>query len=251
VLSTSRCRAPGGSFARTGPEKREKTTIPTSFKARPEPLNLNFCISRYPDKPDLEANSFQLISSRPRSLASTHRSLVDGQVIPGDCEIEAEVATIGSLAAKVSAALRADLDDDELRSASDASTAASERLRAFSVGRISTLLNNEAPLPFSGHQKSSSIIFPPSLSPEPCTRVQKLPTGKYFIGLRRPVTCRKTNSTRIRIVWHGEKVNGANFPDVIPQECSPGVARPLILRITITGAFLGLNCENQPHALGT
>ena len=37
-------------------------------------------------------------------------------------------------------------------------------------GRISTLLNNEAPLPFSGHQKSSSIIFPPRLSPEPCTR---------------------------------------------------------------------------------
>jgi len=71
--------------------------MPTSFKVRPEPLNLNFCISRYPDKPDLEANSFQLISSRPRSLASTHRSLVDGQVIPGDREIEAVVATIGSL----------------------------------------------------------------------------------------------------------------------------------------------------------
>jgi hypothetical protein len=62
---------------------------------------------------------------------------------------------------------------------------------------------------------------------------------------------KKTNSTRIRIVWHGEKVNGANFPEVIPQECSPGVARPLILRITITGAFLALNCENQPHAFGT
>jgi hypothetical protein len=27
------------------------------------------------------------------------------------------------------------------------------------------------------------------------------------------------------------------------------VARPLIIRITIAGAFLALNCENQPHAL--
>jgi len=105
----------------------------------------------------------------------------------------------------------------------------------------------------------------------------KLPTGRYFIGLRRPVTCRKTNSTRIRIVWHGEKVNGANSPEVIPQECSPAsvteainerqtvgearlmsrmcldasVARPLIMRITIAGAFLALNCANQPHAGGT
>jgi hypothetical protein len=30
-----------------------------------------------------------------------------------------------------------------------------------------------------------------------------------------------------------------------------GVARPLILRITISGAFLALNCENQPHGFGT
>ena len=29
------------------------------------------------------------------------------------------------------------------------------------------------------------------------------------------------------------------------------VARPEILRITIPGAFLALNCENQPHAFGT
>jgi hypothetical protein len=30
-----------------------------------------------------------------------------------------------------------------------------------------------------------------------------------------------------------------------------GVARPLILRITISGTFLALNCENQPHGFGT
>jgi hypothetical protein len=29
------------------------------------------------------------------------------------------------------------------------------------------------------------------------------------------------------------------------------VARPLIIRITISGAFLALNCENQLHAFGT
>ena len=32
---------------------------------------------------------------------------------------------------------------------------------------------------------------------------------------------------------------------------APAVARPLILRITISGAFLALNCENQPHGFGT
>jgi 5-methylcytosine-specific restriction endonuclease McrBC regulatory subunit McrC len=32
---------------------------------------------------------------------------------------------------------------------------------------------------------------------------------------------------------------------------TPNVARPLILRITISGAFLALNCENQPHGFGT
>ena len=29
------------------------------------------------------------------------------------------------------------------------------------------------------------------------------------------------------------------------------VARPLILRITISGAFVALNCENEPHGFGT
>ena len=29
------------------------------------------------------------------------------------------------------------------------------------------------------------------------------------------------------------------------------VARPLILRITISGAFLALTCENQPDGFGT
>src|SRR6202041_1073225 len=117
----------------------------------------------------------------------------------------------------------------------------------------------------------SSKVIVHYISPQTFTGAMyessKLPTGRYFIGLRRPVTCRKTNSTRIRIVWHGEKVNGANFPEVIPQECSPAsvteainerqtvgearlmsrmcldasVARPLIMRITIAGAFLALN----------
>ena len=32
---------------------------------------------------------------------------------------------------------------------------------------------------------------------------------------------------------------------------APVVARPLILRIAISEAFLALNCENQPHSFGT
>jgi hypothetical protein len=123
------------------------------------------------------------------------------------------------LAAKVSTALRADLED-ELRSASDASTAAPERLRAFSVGRISTLLNNEAPLPFSGHHRS--LYFPQTFTGA-MYESSKTPDWKVLHLSALSRACRKTNSTRIRIVWHGEKVNGANFPEVIPQECSPGL----------------------------
>jgi hypothetical protein len=35
------------------------------------------------------------------------------------------------------------------------------------------------------------------------------------------------------------------------EQVAHPVARPLILRITISGAFLALNCENQPHGFGT
>jgi hypothetical protein len=37
----------------------------------------------------------------------------------------------------------------------------------------------------------------------------------------------------------------------IRQKWRAGVARPLIIRITISAAFLALNCENQPHVFGT
>jgi len=53
----------------------------------------------------------------------------------------------------------------------------------------------------------------------------KTPDWKVLHSSALSRACRKTNSTRIRIVWHGEKVNGANFPEVIPQECSPGLWR--------------------------
>jgi hypothetical protein len=45
--------------------------------------------------------------------------------------------------------------------------------------------------------------------------------------------------------------NDATFRWASNEGKKVGVARPLILRITISGAFLALNCENQPHGFGT
>jgi hypothetical protein len=53
----------------------------------------------------------------------------------------------------------------------------------------------------------------------------------------------------LRAIGIVEQTIAGEAPPEKPRKSA--VARPLIVRITIAGAFLALNCENRPDACGT